>query len=244
MRSAGTRFNALLDRLDGAVSQQRRFLADAAHELRSPLARIRGDIELALASPADAPHDRAVLARVADDIVRMSHLVDELLQLARADADLPETRLERLYLDDVVATAIGPWQHEARGQGIALSIEVEAEAPARLDVRLTERLLGVLVDNAIRYTPAGGAVRVRVRSTPEGARLEVEDTGIGIPADERPLIFDRFFRGVEARRHATEGSGLGLAIAAWVVAQHGARIGLDAVPGGGTCAWVQFLHPS
>ena len=236
----GTRFNALLSRLDDALAQQRRFLADAAHELRSPLARMRADVEATLAAPTDALGERSALERSAADITRMATLVDELLQLARADADLREAVLERCYLDDVVAGAIGPWERSARAAGVTMRLLVEKEAPAHLDAALTERLLGVLADNAIRYTPSGGSVEVRVLATPEGARLEIEDSGIGIPDGERTNVFDRFYRGTRARTVAKDGSGLGLAIAQWVAQQHHAAIGLDRAPRGGTVAWVQF----
>ncbi len=236
----GTRFNALLDRLDGALAQQRRFLGDAAHELRSPLARIRGNVDVALSRPADAPADRASLQSTSDDLARISHLVDQLMQLARADASMQEAHLARHYLDDVVAGAIGPWTRSAREREVQLELRLDEEAPALLDPALVERLAGVLVDNALRYTPAGGTVTIIVRQTPAGARLEVADSGIGIPEAERGRVFDRFFRGVRARERDSSGSGLGLAIARWVAEQHGATIGVELPTAGGTMVWVQF----
>lgn len=237
----GLRFNGLLDRLDGALAQQRRFLADAAHELRTPVARLRGAVELALDPRADAEDQRATLGRMRDDLVDVSRLLDELLQLARADAGGQEVLLSPAYLDDVVLEALGGWRAVAAARGVALELPVVEETPALLDAVLVRRLLGVLVDNALRYTPAGGRVKVTVRLDDGTALLEVADDGVGMTAEDRARAFERFYRGSRARRLTPDGSGLGLAIAAWVAQRHGATIALDdAGPGGGTRVTVRF----
>lgn len=235
----GARFNALLDRLDGALAHQRRFLADAAHELRTPIARARGAGELALASAAEPAEARAALEQTQRELEAMSHLVDELLVLARADAGAP-ARLERGYLDDVVADAVHRFEPLARARGVRLALEVPEEAPVRLEPAALARLVAILVDNAIRYSGSGGAVTVRVRPAEEGARLEVEDEGIGIPLEERARLFERFFRGAEARRRAPDGSGLGLAIAQAIAARHGAAITIGPREPRGTRVVVRF----
>ncbi|MEP7380459.1 MAG: HAMP domain-containing sensor histidine kinase [Gemmatimonadota bacterium] len=235
----GRRFNELLDRLDGAMSQQRRFLTDAAHELRTPLARMLGEAESRLASPPTAL-DRESLDRIHDDLRNASALVDELMQLARADAGSVDAVLSDGYLDDVVSDAVSPWNAEARRRDVALEIPVLDEAPASLDGRLVSRLVGVLIHNALRYTPAGGRVEVRVTQLDGRARLEVEDSGIGIPPEEREQVFERFFRGTTARQRAPEGSGLGLAIASWIVRQHGASITAEEGALGGALFRVVF----
>lgn len=219
----GRHFNALLDRLDGALAQQRRFLADAAHELRTPLARMLGEAEARLASPP-AADDRASLERIHGDLRRASSLVDELMQLARADTGSVDAVLGPAFLDDVVSDAVAPWHAEARRRGVALDVTALDEAPARLDSRLIHRLVGVLLHNALQYTPPGGRVEVRVTCLDQHAVLEVEDSGIGIAPEERERVFERFFRGGAARQRAPEGSGLGLAIAGWIARQHGATI--------------------
>lgn len=242
----GTRVNALLARLDAALAQQRAFLADAAHELRTPVARMRSRVELALLDappgdvpPADAPP--AVLRAIDADLARASRLVDELLHLARADATPTPATLVPGFLDDVVADAVSGWQAPARRAGVALQVSRLDEAPARLDATLLHRLVGVLVDNAIRYSAPGGRVDVRVRADDGHAVLEVEDDGIGIAPEERPRVWDRFYRGAAARAHAAEGSGLGLPIARWIVERHGAALELLAGPGGrGTLARASF----
>ncbi len=219
----GRHFNALLDRLDGALAQQRRFLADAAHELRTPLARMLGEAESRLASPA-APEDRASLERIHEDLRRASSLVDELMQLARADAGTVDAVIAPAFLDDVVSDAMSPWHAEARRQGVTLEVTALDEAPTRLDPRLIHRMVGVLLHNALRYTPQGGRVEVRVMCRDDHAVLEVEDSGIGIAPEDRERVFERFFRGSAARHRSPEGSGLGLAIAGWIAQQHGATI--------------------
>ena len=228
----GLRFNALLDRLDGALAQQREFLADAAHELRTPIARLRARVEVAMLEPATASaSDRNVLPGIDQELRAVSQQVDELLQLARADAageDAP-MRAESLFLDDVVMDELPRWQPEAQRRQMTLDYSALEESPVVGDASLLPRMVSILVDNAIRYGHEGGIVRVRVRPEDGAVLLDVEDDGIGIPEHERPRIFDRFFRGDAARRQRPDGSGLGLAIAAWIVRQHHGTI---AVAGG------------
>lgn len=237
----GERFNALLDRLDGALVQQRRFLAEAAHELRTPIARLRGEVELAL-DPRVPPEDRSEqMERMRDDLADTGRLVDELLQLARADAGGQEVRLAPAFLDDVVVDAVRAWGGEAARRSVALGLSALEEAPVTIDAALVRRLVGILVDNALSYTPPGGMVDVRVRHTGDAALLEVEDTGIGMADAERARAFERFQRGRRAREMNPEGSGLGLAIVEWVAGQHGATVRLEPRPGGGgTLATVRF----
>jgi signal transduction histidine kinase len=237
----GARFNTLLERLESALAQQRRFLADAAHELRTPIARMSHTVELALAERGGDGRDaRHTLERVAADLHRGALLVDELLQLARADAGERDARLERRFLDDLVMDSAGAWQPAAARRGVALTLSVLEEAPAACDPALVDRLLGVLLDNAIRYTGTGGRVDVRVRRDDGHAILEVEDTGIGIPPEERPHVFERFFRGAAARSVAPEGSGLGLPIALWIAQRHGGRLTLAPGAAGGTLARLEL----
>lgn len=235
----GIRFNALLDRLDQALATQRRFVADAAHELRTPIARARGAGDLALSLPEGA-EDRDALQRTQRELEVMSRLVDELLELARSDASRGGESLQRGFLDDVVADVAGRFDGLAKRNGVALGVDVPEEAPARMDAAALARLVGILVDNAIRYTPRGGTVRVAVRAEPTGAVLTVEDSGIGIPADDRPRLFERFFRGATARQLAPDGSGLGLPIARAIAERHGARIEIAAAEPTGTRITVRF----
>jgi signal transduction histidine kinase len=239
----GTRFNALLDRLEDALSQQRRFLADAEHELRTPVARMRNAVDLALLDPA-GHSDRATLEAVGRDLHRTSFLLGELLLLARADTEPPEPRRERYFLDDIVLDALIPWRGAAANAGIALTTSRMEETPAFLEPALLERLVGILVDNSIRYTPRGGAIDVRVFPNNGAATLEVADTGIGISPSDRPRIFERFYRTPDARRAAPDGSGLGLSIAYWIAERHNGTITLEPREGGGTVVRVGLSSES
>jgi signal transduction histidine kinase len=140
----------------------------------------------------------------------------------------------------VVSDALSPWHAEAKRRGITLEVPSLDEAPARLDARLTGRLLGVLMHNALHYTPSGGRVEVRVITDQTHAILDVDDSGIGIPVGEREHVFERFFRGEAARQRAPEGSGLGLAIAQWIAHQHGGRISVGESELGGARFRVSF----
>ncbi|MFO0094819.1 MAG: sensor histidine kinase [Gemmatimonadaceae bacterium] len=220
----GGRFNALLDRLDGALTQQRRFLADAAHELRTPIARMRARVELALLESREGTPE--VLAPLEQELRAMSQQVDELLQLARADAagdeDMPAP--VHLYLDDLLADEAPRWQPQAHQLGRQLFIAELEETPVQGEAPLLSRLIGVLVDHALRYGRAGGTVRLSVRPDGAFARFDVDDDGPGVPPAERERVFDRFYRGETARHQRSDGSGLGLAIAAWIVTRHHGHI--------------------
>jgi two-component system, OmpR family, sensor kinase len=235
----GLRFNALLDQVDSVLGQQRRFLADAAHELRTPVARMSGNIDLASLDPLDAAAQHEALVRVRADLDRTTRLIDELLQLARADAN-DEIHPVAGYIDDVAVDAVHAWQPVAARKGVRLTVRRLEETPARFDPVSLDRLIGILLDNAIRYTQPDGEVDVSVAISNGVPELAVSDTGIGISADERPRIFERFYRGHGARAMSPDGSGLGLPIARWIAEAHHATLDLTARPGGGTAATVRF----
>jgi two-component system, OmpR family, sensor kinase len=233
----GTSFNALLDRLDTALAQQRRFLADAAHELRTPIARLRGRVELArlgLASPdrttSEAVSVDATFAALDAELRDTSEVVQGLLALARADAEVDAASFEEGYLDDALADELPRWRESAAQAGVTVSVDSFDEVRAKFDAALMRRLLALLLDNAIRYTPAPGQVTVSLRAVHDASHaravLEVSDTGIGVGADDREAVFERFHRTADARAHRPDGSGLGLALARWIVQRHGGTIAL------------------
>ncbi|MBI3790193.1 MAG: HAMP domain-containing protein, partial [Gemmatimonadetes bacterium] len=165
-----TRFNAVLERLDGALSQQRRFLAAAAHELRTPIARLRATLELSRAE-GDAATRATLLAQADAEVTRTAQLVDELMQLARADANAAEVHLAPGFVDDVVTDVVASFGPLAKQRGVTLEVVALEEAPALLDARMFGRLVGTLVENGLRYTPAGGRVEISVTRAGDRARL-------------------------------------------------------------------------
>jgi signal transduction histidine kinase len=233
----GDRFNALLDRLDEAMGQQKRFLAVAAHELRTPIARLRSEAEVAQLDGADAG---AALARIERELEGLATMVDQLLQLARADALPDGVTPVPASLDDVVAEAVERWRAPAKARGLALAVRALDDAPARLDVPYAARLVDVLLDNAVRYTPRGGTVTVATGLDGGLPSVVIDDSGPGVAAEDRPHVFERFWRGAAARQAVPEGSGLGLALAKWIAEAHGAVIEVLEAPGGGARFRVAF----
>lgn len=224
-------FNDLLGRLEAAFERQRRFMADASHELRTPVAIIAGEAELALGrEDRDAAALRAALATIGQETRRLQRIVDDLFLLARADAGERPRATEELYLADLVGEVAHAVRTLAARKSITLTERVEGDLPMRGDTGLLRRLLLNLLDNAIKYTPAGGAVTVSAARRGGEYVVEVADTGPGIPPDERERVFERFFRGEPGGRGAESdrrgGAGLGLAIARWITEAHGGRLAL------------------
>ena len=223
----GLAFNGLLDRLDRAVQEQRRFLADAAHELRTPVARILGAADERAAQPP-SPADREALSEIATELRRTAHTIDELLHLARADSGALAAQRVSIFLDDAVSDAVSRFARTAEQKRQVVDVSGLAETPVQADPQLIHRLASVLLENASRYSPEAGTIRIATRpSAAGGAVLVVEDSGIGIPTQEREAVFGRFVRGHSARQLAPEGAGLGLAIALSIVTAHDATLTVD-----------------
>lgn len=233
--------NALLARIDGMMESQRRFVADAAHQLRTPFAGLKAQAELARREP-DAPHGlRDSLDRICQGAQRCSRLVNQLLTLARNEPEAQGARHpQALDLYRLAQTAAMDWAPEAVQRGIDLALEApEMQLPVRGEEGPLKDLIDNLLDNAIRYTPAGGHVTVRL-GYDDRAWLEVEDDGPGIPPDLREKVFERFWR---VPGSGQPGTGLGLAIVAEVAARHGADITLGSgLEGRGACFTVRFPH--
>jgi len=202
--------NAMLDRLDAAFSSQRRFTADASHELRAPLNVLRGEVDVALKRPRTPEEYQAVLHRCRDEVVRLTHLASDLLLLARAESGASAGQVEDLDLHELAGATVERYRATARERGITLVLE-GGPATVRGQGDLLERAISNLVDNAVKYAAAPGCVTVRVLPG-ASPMLEVRDTGPGIPAAQAAHLFERFSRGDPARPRS-EGTGLGLAIA-------------------------------
>lgn len=227
--------NELMGRLDASIRAQRRFVADAAHQMRTPLAGLRTQAELALTEERRSEVDHAI-RQIALSADRASHVVNQLLALARAESDTPAA-LKRHDLRELAREVTGDWVSRALEKSIDLGFECDTQE-CWIDANefLVGELITNLIDNAIRYTPAGGRVTVRVDRAAtlhsRAARLVVEDTGIGIAPADRALVFERFYRAANAQEFSaaqnSSASGLGLAIVRAIAALHGATVTLGA----------------
>lgn len=202
--------NDMLDRLERAFQSQRRFTADASHELRGPLNVLRGEIEVALSRPRGEAEYRLVLERCRDEVLRLARLADDLLTLARADAGALAPRRAPIDLFDVAESVVSRYRPVAAERQARLQLEGRT-VWIQGDGQLLERAVANLVDNALKHTGVGGLVTVRVTPA-DPATITVRDTGPGIPPDHVPHLFERFFLPDPARPRA-HGAGLGLAIA-------------------------------
>jgi heavy metal sensor kinase len=230
-------FNGLVARLRAALGTQRRFMADASHELRTPMSIIRSAAEVTLSRDRRNEHEyRESLEIVVDQARRVSRLVDDMLVLARADTGGYPLRLTDLDLSEVVADCHHALTAVATQRSVQICSAAGSDVPFRADEDLLHRLVQNLLDNAIRHTPPGGVVTLAVVSESLGATIRVSDSGPGIPKEDQTRIFDRFVRLDEAR--SGDGTGLGLPIARWIAEAHGGTLVLEASgPGGSTfCA--------
>jgi heavy metal sensor kinase len=221
-------FNQLLERVDQSFERQRRFMSDASHELRTPAAILRGESEVALSrTERPAEEYRESLGVLHAEAQRLTHIVEDLFTLTRADAGQYPLEPRDFYLDELVADCTHATRTLALAKRISLTSEVPEELPIRADEGLLRRMILNLLDNAIKYTPAGGRIVVTCRRIDSEYELSVTDTGQGIPAELQQRIFERFFRADNARTHAETdggGAGLGLSIARWIAEAHQGRL--------------------
>jgi two-component system OmpR family sensor kinase/two-component system sensor histidine kinase QseC len=228
--------NGLLQRLAQTLDVQRAFVADAAHELRSPLTALKLQLDLLHRAPDAAARDTATRA-LGDGITRAAWLVEQLLALARNEPGAPGLPFAPVDLVEIARRALADTVPQALARGTEMELQADLPVPLQGDAASLLVLVRNLVDNAVRHAPPGAAVQVHVGSTPQGAELVVDDAGAGIPPAERERVFDRFYRRNPA---ASEGSGLGLAIVRTVATRHGATVALGDAPLGGLRVTVRF----
>ena len=235
-----TTWNDMLARLESAVKRLSQFTADASHELRTPIALIRTTAELTLRRERSPETYREALRQVMAETEKTAALVDNLLLLARADAGLP-LELERIELTPLVRDVCRQGEVLAGARQLHLAAEMP-EQPVYVEANDPElrRLLLLLVDNAVKYTPAGGRITVSLACGRDGATVAVQDTGIGIPGAALPHVFERFYRVDESRNREQGGAGLGLSIARWIADRHHAHLEAESVPGEGSIFRVRF----
>lgn len=236
LRPILARLNGLFGMLREASAAQQRFLADAAHQLRTPLAGLQTQLDLASAEGRFAD-DEDRLARIQEATDRIGHLIDQLLLYARAEpATVATQAFEPVHLDRLAENSATIFLDRALGKGIDLGYEIAPATAWGIPWMLREALAN-LIDNAICYTPAGGTITVRSLAKGEQARLEVEDDGPGIPLDERQRVFERFYR---IPGSPGEGCGLGLSIVREIAEIHGASLEVDSPETGGLCISLCF----
>jgi len=223
-------FNALLSRLDASFHIMREFMADASHELRTPLTIIHGEAQVSLSQNHSANEYRQSLSIIQDQAKRMAGIVSDMLALARADAGEQHLSMEDLYLNDLVAESCHAAQALATQKCIQLTCEPSEDFVFHGNEELLRRMIVNLVDNAIRYTSAGGSVSVKLDCEPALTRFVVSDTGIGIPAECIERVFDRFYRVGDPRTRTNGGSGLGLSIVKLAAESHRGSVDVISEP--------------
>ena len=239
-------FNDMLARLEGAVAEMARLTGEASHELRTPVALIRATAEVALSRERPAADYRQALADVLEHAERMTDLVGDLLLLARADAGVEAPETSPIDLGQIAAGAARQAEAAALQQGLAIVVDGHDTGDVQGRADALARLCAILIDNALKYTNAGGTIRIRTGREARGVVLEVVDTGIGVPPEERERVFDRFYRGASARERV-DGSGLGLPIARSIVTRLHGTIEFMAGPDGAGSrvrVWLPSAEPS
>ncbi len=219
-------FNQMLDRIQGLVNGIKEMTDNIAHDLKSPLTRIRGQAEVALTSRGAAEEYEAMAASAVEECDRLLEMINTMLFISRTEAGVAKPEFKEMDLAAVVRDAGGLFQAPAEDKRIALRWDAPERLDFRGDVRLIQRMLANLLDNAITYTPEGGAVSVSLQSHPDrSVSIAVTDSGAGVSDKDRPCIFERFYRGDPSRSQS--GAGLGLSFARAVARAHGGEISME-----------------
>jgi len=238
---AGT-FNAMLQRLEDSFLRLSRFSADIAHELRTPVNNIRGESEVALARPRTIEEYRETLGSCLEESVRLSELIESLLFLARSESPGDHLKRKRQNIATLLSGVQEYYDAAASEAGVRLQLDCDGEVIGDVDGPLLQRALGNLVSNALAHTPAGGTVLLTAVQQSQQVRIEVRDTGSGIPSESLPKVFDRFYRADSARTRHSGGSGLGLSIMRQIVFLHGGDVKIESETSLGTT--VSLTLPS
>ncbi len=234
-------FNEMLDRIESAFRRVTQFTADASHELRTPVSLIRTEAELALRRSRSEAEYQESLRHILHEAERTTSLIEQLLALARADAGREALNLQPIELGDILRSIVPGWRQVATARNLEFSTVIDEQSASVLaDEILLRRLADILLDNAFKYTPAPGFVRLRLENGAETAIITVQDSGVGIPEEDQTRIFERFYRVDKARSRAAGGAGLGLAIAQWIVMQHRGSITVQSRPGEGSTFRIEL----
>lgn len=226
--------NAMIDRLASSLEATRRFTADASHELMTPLAQIRTEAEVALQAERSAKHYTHVLHSIVEEVERLTRLANQLLALANKDAEIDNATIESFSLRTIICAAVSAAGNDASAAGINVTIDDFVDVTLSHSADRLRLVLDNIIRNGILYNRPEGQVTIQIRRLKQYAIIAIEDTGTGIPPDQLPLIFDRFYRVDKARSRRTGGIGLGLSIARAAVETMGGRIEVESEVGQGS----------
>jgi heavy metal sensor kinase len=232
--------NQLLARLEHSFKEQQRFVADASHELRTPLAVLRGETEVALSQTRSVDEYKASLNLIKDEAERLSRIVEDLFILARQPLDQPRMVKRPVRLNELVGECARAAQVLAAQKGLKVTVNAPIDLTVDGDEELLQRMILNLLDNAVKYTPAQGEIGIELAGNNGDARIMVRDSGIGIPREDQPHVFDRFYRVDKARSRSMGGAGLGLSIAHWIATAHGGNISVESQPGKGSIFTIKL----
>jgi heavy metal sensor kinase len=233
-------FNETLARLEDAVGEMRQFSTALAHELRTPIAALRGEIELAAMEPGAGDAYRRSAASQLEELDKLKRLIDQLLTLARAESGQIPLSRANVDLGALATSVVDEVELVAQAAGLELHCQAADGIVVQGDAEWLERLLLNLLDNAFKFTPRGGRVLVRVSADEGQARLDVTDTGIGMPPEVVSRVFERFYRADPARSSSAQGVGLGLSLVKWIADRHDGAVQASSGPGGGSTFSVKI----
>jgi heavy metal sensor kinase len=220
-------FNETLARLEQAFEQLRRFTSDASHELRTPLAAIRSVGEVGLQKDGTRSEYRDIIGSMLEEVNRLTSLVDSLLTISRADAGSLQLELVQVPVMQLAREAAALFEVLVEEKALTLVLTGDESATVRGDRLFLRQALMNVLHNAVKYSPVGGEIRIRVQRIADEVAVEIEDHGPGVPPEDRTRVFDRFYRVDRARWRESGGAGLGLAITKWVVEAHRGEISLE-----------------
>jgi heavy metal sensor kinase len=235
-----TEFNDTLSRLEKAVAEMKQFTASISHELRTPLAVLRGEAEVALMHADSTDQYRRVLASQLEEFEKLTRMINQLLTLARAESGEVAIAHEQVNISSMTRSLAEQLEPVAASKDVSLSWDCEPDVLLNGDESWIERIILNLADNAIKFTPPGGHVRLVVSRNATNAVFEIADNGIGIAPEAQPHVFERFYRADPSRANRADGAGLGLSLVKWAVDQHHGSIHLDSTPGHGTHITVKL----
>ena len=226
--------NGMIARLESSFKRMAEFTADASHELKTPLCALRGEAELLLSKQRATEEYEEGLAHFIERFDHLNRMINDLILLSRSDSSEVELNMVPLRLDLLIQDIANLFEVLAEQKNITLNIEPYQETAVMGDKIRLQQLFTNLIDNAVKFTPGGGSIRIRVEKNMDFARVKVIDTGMGIPKEEQEKIFKRFYRLDKSRSRETGGAGLGLSIAEWIAHAHHGKIEVNSEPNQGS----------